>query len=116
MVQLGGVWVQTYLSVSVRQQGRSIVVELDGELDLGSSRQFEQAIENVWRTEPELVVIDVGRLSFADMAGLRALLMAQDQAEHEGTELLFANVRDPVRRVMRLASVNGLFRILEDDA
>lgn len=105
---------QTYLSVNVRDQGQSIVIELDGELDLGSSPQLEQALDFAQRDRPALVVVDLDKLSFTDMAGLRVLMVAQEQSDREGGRFVLANVPDPVRRLMRLARVNDAFTILEE--
>lgn len=105
---------QAYLSVSAREQGESIVIEVDGELDLGSSPQLEQALDYARREEPALVVIDLAKLRFTDMAGLRVLMEAQAQSDREGRRLALANVPEPVRRVMKLARVNGAFTILEN--
>lgn len=107
---------QTYLRVSVREQDRSIVLEVDGELDLASSRILAQALEDAWRKRPRLVVLELGKLRFIDMSGVRVLLAAQQQTEREDTRLVLANVRETVLRVLKLASVRGLFTILEDVA
>lgn len=104
---------QTYLTVSVREQDHSVVIELDGELDLGSSPQLEQAIDYAQRDRPELVVIDLANLRFTDMAGLRVLMRAQDQTDRSGGRLVLANVPESIRRVLRLAQVNGTFTIVE---
>ena len=105
---------QTYLSVSVREQDQSIVIELDGELDLGSSPQLAQALEQVMRNQPPLLVIDLAKLRFTDMAGLRVLMGAQEESDRAGGRLVLANVPDPVRRLMKLARLNGIFTILEN--
>jgi anti-anti-sigma factor len=113
-IKAGGDVVQAYLSVSAREQGESIVIEVDGELDLGSSPQLEQALDYARREEPALVVIDLAKLRFTDMAGLRVLMEAQAHSDREGRRLVLANVPEPVRRVMKLARVNGAFTILEN--
>ena len=110
----GGDGVQSYLSVSVREQDQSVVIELDGELDLGSVPQLEQALDYARRDQPPLVVIDLAKLRFTDMAGLRALMEAQRRSEREGRQMALANVFEPVRRVIQLAQVNGVFTILEN--
>jgi anti-anti-sigma factor len=58
-------------------------------------------------------VIDLANLRFTDMAGLRVLMEAQAQSDREGRRLVLANVPESVRRVMKLARVNGVFTILE---
>jgi anti-sigma B factor antagonist len=103
--------VQTYLTVSVRREGESTVVELGGELDLGSSPQLSQALEHASRDEPELVVIDLRELQFIDVAGLRVLLEAQQAAQLRGGRFMLAHVRQPVRRVLSLAQMGDVFTI-----
>ena len=51
----------------------------------------------------------------ATFAGLRVLMEAQDQSDREGGRLVLTNVPDTVRRLMRLAQVNGVFTILENN-
>jgi anti-anti-sigma factor len=106
--------VQSDLTVSVRRQGESAIVEVGGELDLGSSAQLEQALQLAWRDEPALVVIELGELYFIDMAGLRVLLEAQRRAAERDTRLLLAHVRRPVQRVLELARMRHLFTIQEN--
>ena len=105
---------QSYLTVAVRRQDDSAIVEVGGELDLASSPQLVRALELAWRDQPEVVVIDLGELFFIDMAGLRALLEAQQQATAHDTRLVLARVRRPVRRVLELARMRDLFTIQED--
>lgn len=101
----------SYLTVSVRRRDRSIVVHVGGELDLASSRRLEQALEEAWRSSPDELLIDLAKLHFMDMAGLRVLLDANQRAERRGTQFALTNVRDPIRRVLTLARVNGLMPI-----
>jgi anti-sigma B factor antagonist len=103
--------VEQYLMVSVRERGPSVVVEVDGELDLASSRQLEQALDDAWRNAPDTIVLDLRQLRFVDMSGVRVLLGASRRAEQRGTELTLTNVRDSIRRVLTLAGVNGLLSI-----
>lgn len=110
-----GEGVQTYLTVSVRREGDSAVVQVGGELDLASSAQLEQALQLAWRAQPEQVVVELDELRFIDMAGLRVLLGAQQRAEQEDGRLVLAGVREPVRRVLTLAQISDLFTIEERD-
>ena len=104
---------QTDLVVSVQGRGPSIVLEVDGELDLASAPQLKRALEQAWGNAPEEIVLDLGKLRFMDMSGLRVLLSARQRAERRGTELVLTNVGDSIRRVLTLAGVNGLLPIRE---
>ena len=105
---------QTYLSVSVRRESGSAVVEVGGELDLASASQLEQALKLALVDAPRVVVVDVGNLYFVDMTGLRVLLDAQQQAARQHGELILTRVRDPTRRVLELARVTDRFTIRDN--
>jgi anti-sigma B factor antagonist len=100
--------VPPYLSVAVREHEDSTVVCVEGELDLGSSGHLEAAIRQARRAAAPVTVVDLEKLRFIDMSGLRVLIAAHRRAEEEGQQLVLANVRDPVRRVLTLAQVGDL--------
>jgi anti-sigma B factor antagonist len=104
--------VEGYLSVAVRQSERSTVLSVEGELDLASSGQLEDAIRRLGG-DAELLVIDLEKLRFIDMAGLRVLLAAHQEAARAGRRVVLANVRDPIRRTLTLAQVDGLLPTLD---
>lgn len=105
----------THLTVSVRREGESAVVELGGELDLASSAQLEQALQVAWPDAPALVVFDLRHLHFIDVSGLRVLIQAQQHAEKRGGQLVLAHVRQPIRRVLALARMGDVFTIRDND-
>lgn len=103
--------VERYLNVVVQRRGDTTVLELDGELDLGSAPYLEAEIERALRGGAESVVVDVRRLRFMDMAGLRVLLVGQERAEGAGRRLVLTGVREPIRRVLALARVGHLLAV-----
>jgi anti-sigma B factor antagonist len=109
-------FVQAYLSVAVRESERSIVVYVEGELDLASSVDLADVISRVARRSAR-VVVDLEKLRFIDMAGLRVLVSAYDDARDAGRRVVLANVREPVRRVLTLAQAGPLLpRLQGEDA
>jgi anti-sigma B factor antagonist len=103
--------VQSNLKVSVRGHGRSTVVQVDGELDLASSPQLAHALQEACGNAPDEIVLDLAKLRFMDMAGLRLLLRATQRAAERGIDLVLTNVRAPTRRVLTLTGVTGLLAI-----
>jgi anti-sigma B factor antagonist len=93
----------------VRQSGRSAVLRLRGELDLASANQLEAAIRHL--QDPVEVVIDLGGLTFLDMAGLRVLITAHDDAARAGQRFVLANVSKPIRRVLSLAAADTVLPV-----
>jgi anti-sigma B factor antagonist len=102
-----------YLRIGVRTTEQSTVLRVEGELDLASARQLEQAIAYARRSAPPLLVLDLEKLRFIDMAGLRVMLAAYQEAENEGQQLVLAHVPGRIRRVLALAEVEDLLPEIE---
>ena len=92
-----------YLNVAVREHESSTVLHIEGELDLGSSRELDEVINLAQRKRPPVLVVDLEKLRFIDMAGLRVLIAARERADQEGQQLVLVNLRAPVRRIVNLA-------------
>jgi anti-anti-sigma factor len=97
------------LGISSYSDGRTAVIELEGELDLHGSSRLAAEVEQLLVDSAERLQIDAERLTFADSAGLRAILVARDEAQARGLGFELTRVSDPVARVIRMA---GLAEIL----
>jgi anti-sigma B factor antagonist len=100
--------VQAYLSVEVHESGEAIVISVEGELDLASAPQLEEAMARAERAGASQLVVDLGRLKFIDMAGVRVLIAAHRRAEEADRRLLLVDVPTQIWRVMALARVDDL--------
>jgi anti-sigma B factor antagonist len=100
-------------SVSTRRDGSRGVVALVGELDLHTAGELTTAVSGLLRQKVTRVEVDAGGLSFADSAGLRAVLMARAAAEDTGAT--FA-VTVASASVERLIEITGLYDLLVDHA
>ena len=59
------------------------------------------------RARGESVLLDFDELEFIDMSGLRALLMAAEQAAKDGSSFAVTRGSPPVRRLLALVQVDG---------
>ncbi|HEV7760720.1 MAG TPA: STAS domain-containing protein [Acidimicrobiales bacterium] len=96
------------LSISSRRDGAHVVVELEGELDLHGSDRLAVEVQQALREPVELLELDATRLTFADSAGLRAVLMARSEAESNGAVFRIIAVSAPVGRVIEIAGLGDL--------
>ena len=86
--------------VVVSEHAAGTVVVPQGELDLGSA----QDLEAVLATQSGPVVVDLRKLSFIDLTGLRVLLEADARSRQDGMNLRFI----PAPMVRRLFAVAEL--------
>jgi anti-anti-sigma factor len=72
------------LGIVVAQRGTTTSIELDGECDLAAQASFRDAIGQALDGDPECVVLDLGRLSFIDVIGVRLVveLAGRSRAQH----------------------------------
>jgi anti-sigma B factor antagonist len=98
-------------SVSARREGARGVIALVGELDLHTADELTNAVSGLLEQKVTRVEVDAGGLSFADSAGLRAVLMARAAAEDAGATFGVTVVSASVER---LIAITGLSDLLVD--
>jgi anti-anti-sigma factor len=102
-----------YLSVVVQDEPPATVLTVSGELDMASSPELDHAIERVESALRQSIILDLGKLEFMDVAGLRVLLGAQERAARRGARLSLVNVGCGVRRLFTLTGSTTLLDAIE---
>lgn len=93
--------------VATRRDGATAVVELDGELDLNGVDVLTAAVGDLLGEPPRSIAVDAAGLTFIDSAGLRALLVAQRDAEAAGTVLGLVKSSQSVDRVLEMTGLHA---------
>lgn len=88
-------------------------IAVEGEVDLATVDELENAIDAVFVSNPDPLVIDMRDSSFMDSTGLKALVMAQRRFEENGRSFAVAVSGGPVSRLIDLSGVNSSVRIVE---
>jgi anti-sigma B factor antagonist len=97
--------VQSIFAVETQTTGRATTLALNGELDLLSSPRLAQALDEVTRSDSELIIIDLRPLEFMDSTGLHLLIQAQQQAVDAGRRFALIRGGDQVQRLFDLTGV-----------
>jgi anti-anti-sigma factor len=86
------------------------VVELSGELDLGSAEYVDVHLEAAasWPA-PFTVVLDLGPVEFIDCFGLSLLLRARRRVVERGGLIRMACAHPPTRKLLALTGLDGVF-------
>ena len=99
------------ITITIRVDGDAALVEVSGELDLHAAGDLTRAIAPVLDASPSTIGIDARGLTFADSAGLRALLQARADAEQRGITLRLTHLSEALDRLLE---ITGLRAILHD--
>lgn len=95
------------LFVSSRRDGNRTIVKLEGELDLHGTDRLTAEVLQALADASSVVEIDAELLTFADSAGLRAVLLARAEAQRIGAEFRVVSVSPPVGRVIEIAGLSA---------
>jgi anti-anti-sigma factor len=87
--------------------GRSRVT-VAGELDAASAGELEAALAEPM-TNGTVVELDLGRVTFIDSSGLRALLVVQQAVSDAGGSLVLSATTPAVDRLLQLTGLSETF-------
>jgi anti-sigma B factor antagonist len=87
-----------------------IEVRLAGEIDLCTASQLTGTIEEILRTGPRQVVLDVRGLTFCDVRGLAAFVETHLRVQAAGGTLRLVGVGDALGRML---SISDLTTVLQ---
>ena len=92
----------------------TLVVALEGEIDLSATAEAERRIADAEAKEPGRLVIDLRGVTFMDSSGLRVLLTAHRRAEQAGRRFALVRGGDAVDRLLAVTGLAGRLEILEE--
>lgn len=91
--------------------GRATVVELAGEIDLGSAHGIHPHLDAAVLGQPPLfVVFDLGPLEFIDCYGLALLLRTRRRVLDRGGRSAMVCTHPPTRRLLAMTGLDRVFR------
>jgi len=96
---------------AVRWTGRQAVVEVHGDVDVGLSAQFQQALLDVLNGRPQRVVVDLAAVPYMDSSGVASLVKLLSRARRQGAEVRLAALTDHVRGIFEITRLETVFDI-----
>lgn len=102
------------MNISVRESGAARVVDLDGEVDLGTSPRLRRALFDLLEKSSKLA-INLQALRYIDSSGIATLIEVLRDAQRLQKEFVLFGLSPAVQDVFRLTHVNRVFRIVETE-
>ena len=91
------------LAISTTSGPDTTVLGCSGELDIASAPALTRALDEPEVSGAARLVIDLTQVTFMDSTGLRALLLARQQADASGQALVLRPGPNQVQRVFELS-------------
>jgi|SRR5829696_434935 len=95
-------------------EGSSALIRIRGDLDLQVVDQLTEALTRIESADPELLVVDLSRVTFIDSTGMGAVAAAHLRAVESGRR--FAIIRPPagVRQAFDRTRLDEVITITDD--
>lgn len=99
--------------VDVRNENRTALVVVSGELDVASGPMLEQELAKTEASDPQLLILDLRDLEFIDSTGLSILIKAHQQAEASGRRFAVVRGRSQVQRLLGLTGLEERLTLVD---
>ena len=101
-------------TVNVESQNNTIIIELAGEIDLGSSSRIYSLILQQCKQADIAVIINLENIVFMDSSGLQILLRLREKLDHYHQHILLVKPRPQIKKLFQLTAFDKMFHIFAD--
>ncbi len=101
---------------AVKHEGRAVVLELGGEIDMKCSAGVKTKLKEIYRDKPPVIVVDMTEVKFMDSSGLATLVGTLKWCRLNGSELRLAGLTKAVRSIFDICRLESIFQIYDSQA
>ena len=102
------------MKISVREVGAAKVVEVDGEVDLGTSPALRRTLLETLPTVGKLA-LNLGAIRYIDSSGIATLVEVLNRSQHLKKEFVLFGLSPAVQEVFRLTHVIRVFQVFQTE-
>jgi anti-sigma B factor antagonist len=89
------------------------ILLISGRLDASTVNILERALYRATASGANVVVIDLGEITYISSSGLRVLLTARRQVRERGGDILLCSLSPSVRDVLNMVGFTALFSVFD---
>jgi stage II sporulation protein AA (anti-sigma F factor antagonist) len=110
-------WGVMNMDIKTKRLGRTLLLELHGELDLSTAPVLKDVVEREMarRRTTENFIFGMKNVSFIDSSGVGVILGCYKRAAQLGGELALSEVAPQVLRILDISGVLRLMRVFDSD-
>ncbi|MFC4000852.1 STAS domain-containing protein [Prauserella oleivorans] len=101
------------LGIADQRRGSSVVVTVEGDIDLCTGPDLDRHLRDVVRTarSPHPIIVDLSEVAFLGSCGLSVLLRAHQAAEDNGTPLRIVARQRAILRPVQAVGLDTVLRV-----
>lgn len=102
------------MKISTRKSGQTIILDLEGKIDLQTSPVFRKALFEALSVEP-IVIVNFQRVQYVDSSGIASMAEGYQHAKKLEKRILLFGLVSMVRNVLDLTHLSKIFEIFETE-
>jgi anti-sigma B factor antagonist len=102
------------MKISIRECGAARVVDLAGDVDLGTSPELRRTLFGLLDVAPKLAV-NLQALRYIDSSGIATLIEVLKDAQRLQKQFVLFGLSPAVEDVFRLTHVNRIFQVFQTE-
>jgi anti-sigma B factor antagonist len=103
------------VKISIRDVGDAKVVELEGDVDLGTSPVLRRTLFDALPRAGKLLALNLEAIRYIDSSGIATLIEVLRDSQRLNKEFVLFGLSPAVEEVFRLTHVSRIFRVFSSE-
>jgi anti-sigma B factor antagonist len=104
------------MEIEFRDIGEHKVIEVTGEVDLYNVSELKKALFSITDGRVKSVIVDMKNVNYMDSSGIGALVAGQKKMRAHNGNFILMNIAEDVLNILKLATLDKFFKILQDES
>ena len=97
------------LKVDLRQEGEKLFVDLQGDLDINSNKEFKEKVNSVQGVKK--ITVNCENLSYIDSTGLGAFISIYKHIKEKGEKLVITGLKPHIKKIFLITDLDKVIEI-----
>ena len=97
------------LKVDLRQEEDKLFVDLQGDLDINSNKEFKEKVNSVQGIKK--IIVNCENLSYIDSTGLGAFISIYKNIKEKGEKLVITGLKPHIKKIFLITDLDKVFEI-----
>ncbi|WP_459541259.1 STAS domain-containing protein [Parvimonas micra] len=99
------------LKVDLKKDGELLFVDLQGDLDINSNKEFKEKVNSVQGVKK--IIVNCENLSYIDSTGLGAFISIYKHIKEKGEKLVITGLKPHIKKIFLITDLDKVFEIEE---
>lgn len=97
------------LKVDLKKDGELLFVDLQGDLDINSNKEFKEKVNSVQGVKK--IIVNCENLSYIDSTGLDAFISIYKNIKEKGEKLVITGLKPHIKKIFLITDLDKVFEI-----